>query len=78
MKTKIKEYAISRETAIVSLTALRNFYASLDETIEVLENSNGHHSASIESAENFKQIAKNGYTELQKKTGDRTPLEIRK
>jgi hypothetical protein len=69
-------YNISRETALASITALRHFNQKLNDDLKEIENKQGYQS-SIDSIKRFKLIVKMAYDELQKLTGDSTPLELR-
>jgi len=72
----MKKITISEQTAYASITALRQWNKNLDTVIEEYENKEGFYSC-IESAKKFKVLVKHAFDELQKETGDRTPLETR-
>ena len=63
---------ISRETAIVSITGLRHFYKKLRED----EKKYPFGSSSYASVLRFQKITIKAYRELQKVTGDKTPLSL--
>jgi len=68
-------YIISRKTAIASITALRHFNHKLQQEYhKYMKNMNV---SSAESVMNFQKQVKDAYNELQKVTGDTTPLELR-
>ena len=67
---------ISNQTALVCIGGLRHFYAGLERDLKKFQKEPFYQS-SIESVENFKRMIREAYQELQKATGDKTPLELR-
>jgi len=67
---------ISRETAIISITALRHFNKKLQDDLKDLKKYH-YGQSSINSINNFIDLTKKAYKELQNQTGNKTPLEIK-
>lgn len=66
---------VSFKTAISSITALRHFNKKLQDDKELFEQEEGY-SSSVERCDAFIEKVKKAYSELQKQTGDKTPLDF--
>jgi hypothetical protein len=77
----MKEYNVSRKTAITAITALRHYNKILEHELEIATLMNeadvGNYQSIVESIQRFKDLAKEAFNELQKETGDKTPLKIK-
>jgi len=70
-------YEISRNTAVASMTALRQFYRALELDLKQYEKTPNCQTM-IESVLRFRKLVKTAYNELQSKTNINTPLDIQK
>jgi len=71
-----KKYLISKNSAVASITALRNFNAQLENQAKEYATKPGYGSH-IQSIRRFQKLAKDAFDELQKMTGDKTPWKIK-
>ena len=67
---------ISRQTAITSITGLRQFNKKLEEDMEKYGR-DPNYLSSYHSVLDFREYVRKAYKELQDKTGDKTPIDLR-
>jgi len=78
LKKKLNEKIamISQSTALASITALRNWNKVLEQQKKDYEKQPGF-SSHVASVEQFQELSKKAFDELQKGTGDETPWEVK-
>jgi len=69
---------VARQTALASITAIRTYYNSLVTAKKLFEENEHDYTSSISSCKRMMKMTEKAFEELQKVTGDKTPLEMKK